>query len=81
MAVDLVQHLVVRFACVRRQLPGPFADLLGKPTYTRPQIQQFYDRHRKGGYAGREAEWARQKADIIAAGREGRIQAPAYITK
>ena len=32
-------------------------------------------------YAGREAEWQRQEADIIAAGREGRIEAPAYITK
>ena len=53
----------------------------GKPTYTRPQIQQLYDRHRKGGSAGREAEWARQEADIIAASREGRIQAPAYVTK
>ena len=30
---------------------------------------------------GREAEWARQEADIIAASREGRIQGPAYITK
>jgi len=27
----------------------------------------------KGAYAGREVEWARQEADIIAASREGRV--------
>jgi hypothetical protein len=45
-----------------------------KPTYTRAQIAQLYSAHRKGAYVGREAEWARQDADIIAAGREGRIR-------
>jgi hypothetical protein len=44
-----------------------------RPTYTRPQIAQLYEQHRKGAYRGREAEWARQEADIIAAAREGRI--------
>jgi hypothetical protein len=45
-----------------------------KPFYTRAQIKQLYEQHRRGAYAGREAEWARQEAEIIAAGREGRIQ-------
>jgi hypothetical protein len=45
-----------------------------KPIYTRVQVKQLYDQHRRGAYVGREAEWARQDADIIAAGREGRIQ-------
>ena len=52
-----------------------------KPVYTRNQITKIYDQHRRGAYAGREAEWARQEADIIAAGREGRIQGPDYLTK
>jgi hypothetical protein len=29
-----------------------------------------------GAYKDRETEWARQEADIIVAGREGRIQNP-----
>jgi hypothetical protein len=45
-----------------------------KPVYTRAQIAALYSAHRKGAYVGREAEWARQDADIIAAGREGRIR-------
>jgi hypothetical protein len=45
-----------------------------KPIYTRAQIKQLYEQHRRKAYVGREAEWARQEADIIAAGREGRIQ-------
>jgi hypothetical protein len=45
-----------------------------KPTYTRPQIAQLYRLHQKGAYVGREAEWARQERDIIAAGNEGRIR-------
>ena len=53
----------------------------GKPTYTRALIQQLYERHRKGGYAGREAEWARQEQDIIAAAAEGRVLGPAYVSK
>ena len=27
--------------------------------YTRPQIAALYELHRKGGYVGREQEWAR----------------------
>jgi hypothetical protein len=45
-----------------------------RPFYTRAQIRDLYSAHRKGAYVGREAEWARQDADIIAAGREGRIR-------
>jgi hypothetical protein len=45
----------------------------GKPVYTRSQIARLYDQHRRGAYVGREAEWRRQEADIIAAGREGRV--------
>jgi hypothetical protein len=45
-----------------------------RPTYTRAQIAQLYSAHRKGAYVGREAEWARQEADIIAAGAERRVQ-------
>jgi len=43
----------------------------GKPTYTRAQILQLHSLRRKGAYS--HAEWARLEADIIAAGREGRI--------
>jgi hypothetical protein len=52
-----------------------------KPTYTRDQIAQLYAAHRKGAYADREAEWARQEEDIIAAGREGRVSGGPYLTK
>jgi len=45
-----------------------------KPIYTRAQIANLYRMHQKGAYVGREAEWNRQDADIIAAGREGRIR-------
>ena len=53
----------------------------GKPTYTRETIGQLYEAHRKGAYAGREAEWARIEADIFAAQREGRVQGVPYLTK
>jgi hypothetical protein len=53
----------------------------GKPIYTRETIGQLYEAHRKGAYAGREAEWARQEADIFAAQREGRVQGVPYLTK
>ena len=43
-----------------------------KPVYTRAQITRLYSQHLRAAYAGREAEWARQEADI-AAGREGRV--------
>ena len=42
-----------------------------KPIYTREQIAKFYEQHRRGAYAGREAEWARQEVDFFRAQREG----------
>jgi hypothetical protein len=48
----------------------------GQRTYTRAEIQRLYRHHAMGAYKDREAEWARQEADIIAAGREGRIANP-----
>jgi hypothetical protein len=45
-----------------------------KPLYTRAQLRQLYEQHRKGAFIGREAEWQRIDADIIAAGREGRVR-------
>jgi hypothetical protein len=52
----------------------------GKPIYSRQQIAQLYEQHRRGAYAGREVEWARQEADIFAAQREGRVQG-VWLTK
>jgi hypothetical protein len=50
------------------------------PTYSREQIKQLYELHRKGAYTGREAEWNRIEADIFRAQREGRV-AGVYLTK
>jgi hypothetical protein len=52
-----------------------------KPFYTHERIKQLYELHRKGAYAGREAEWARQEADIFAAQREGRVELKPYVSK
>jgi hypothetical protein len=43
----------------------------GKPLYSREQIKQLYEQRRRG--AINDANWARIEADIIAAGREGRV--------
>jgi hypothetical protein len=43
----------------------------GKPIYTRQQITDFYKQRRDGRI--NDANWARREADIIAAGREGRV--------
>jgi hypothetical protein len=51
----------------------------GGPIYSREQITKLYDQHRRGAYAGREAEWAKLEVDIIRAGREGRIQNPVSV--
>jgi hypothetical protein len=48
----------------------------GQRIYSRAEIQRLYRHHAMGAYKDREAEWARQEADIIAAGREGRIANP-----
>jgi hypothetical protein len=45
-----------------------------KPLYTRAQLRQLYEQHRRGAFNGREAEWKRIDAEIIAAANEGRIQ-------
>jgi hypothetical protein len=50
-------------------------------TYTRAQIKQLYEHHRRGGYAGREQAWAQQEADILRAAVEGRVLNPDNITK
>ena len=50
-------------------------------TYTRAQIKQLYEHHRRGGYAGREQAWAQQEADILRAAAEGRVLNPDNITK
>jgi len=41
--------------------------------YSAAQIAKLYDQHRRGAYRGREAEWARQEADIFRAQHEGRV--------
>ena len=51
------------------------------PIYTRSQIAQIYAAHRRGAYAGREAEYNRLDADIIRAATEGRVLNPDNITK
>lgn len=45
-----------------------------KPVYTTTQIDRFYDRVRRNGYAGREAEKNAEEARIFAAIREGRVR-------
>jgi hypothetical protein len=54
---------------------------MSKPFYTHAQIKQLYEQHRKGAYAGREAEWDRIEADIFAAQREGRVEYVPFLTK
>jgi hypothetical protein len=49
------------------------AESSDKPIYTRAQIARLYSLHRRGAYAGREAEWARQEADFYTPQREGRV--------
>jgi hypothetical protein len=42
-----------------------------KPVYSREQIKHLYEQRRLGRIS--DTTWARQEADIIAAGREGRV--------
>jgi hypothetical protein len=56
-----------------RQAQSRTAAAGDRPTYTRAQIAWFYNQHRRGAYKGREADWARQEADLYAAQREGRV--------
>ena len=46
----------------------------GKRTYTRGDIQKFYNDARRGVYRGREDEMARIEQDIFAAQQEGRVR-------
>jgi hypothetical protein len=48
--------------------------------YPRPDPDSI-GQHQQGAYKGRESEWERQEADIIAAGREGRVVGGPYLTK
>jgi len=58
----------------RQAAAGPRqATVTGRHVYSRPEIARLYAAHLAGAYAGREVDWARQEADIIAAGREGRV--------
>ena len=61
-----------------RAKPATGADSTGapadKPIITRQQIAAFYDQVRKGAYAGRDADKARDEAIIFAAQREGRTR-------
>jgi hypothetical protein len=50
-------------------------------TYTRDEIKRLYDAHRRGAYAGREAEWARQEADIFQAQHDGRFRDYDFVSK
>jgi hypothetical protein len=52
-----------------------------KPVYTRDQIAKLYDAHRRGAYAGREAEWNRIEQDLFEAQRTGRIAMHPWIFK
>jgi hypothetical protein len=52
-----------------------------KPFYTHDDIKRLYEQHRKGAYAGREAEWDRLERDIFDAQREGRVEQKVYFTK
>lgn len=44
-----------------------------KPTFTRAQIAQLYDAHRRGQFRGRDAEWDRLEKQIFEASRSGRV--------
>ena len=45
-----------------------------KPIFTHRQVSDFYTNVRKGAFVGREPEKAAMEAQIIAAGREGRVR-------
>jgi hypothetical protein len=49
------------------------ASSVSGPIYSAEQIKRLYRQHQQGAYRGREAEWARQEADIFRAQREGRV--------
>jgi hypothetical protein len=47
--------------------------------YSRDQIRELYERHRKGAFGN--DEWERIEQDIFQAQHEGRIQGAPYLTK
>lgn len=62
-----------RFAAPGRAGPAAPQRPVDKPTYSRSFIAQFYRDKAAGRWAGRDADAAAIDADIIAAGREGRV--------
>jgi hypothetical protein len=52
-----------------------------KPIYTNETIAQLYSQHRRGLYAGREAEWDSIERDIFQAQAEGRVRATPFFSK
>jgi hypothetical protein len=57
-----------------RPAPGQSDVPAEKPIYTRAQISKNYADRRRGVWAGRDNDWARLEADMIAAGNEGRVR-------
>jgi hypothetical protein len=57
-----------------RPAPGQSDVPAEKPIYTRAQISKNYADRRRGLWAGRENDWAKLEADMIAAGNEGRVR-------
>jgi hypothetical protein len=68
------QPSLLDFAAPGRARSEPQPLPPGKPTYTRAQMQRFYEDVRRGAYKGREPEQAAIEADIFRAQHEGRIQ-------
>ena len=54
--------------------PGDTQVPADKPTYTRAQISANYETHRKGQWNHMLDKWNLLEADMIAAGREGRVR-------
>lgn len=68
---DPLAHLVSPGPGSGDSLP---ADDGGKKTWTRAEITQFYKDCKLGKYKDRKEERARNEADILAAGKEGRVR-------
>jgi hypothetical protein len=51
------------------------------PFYTRDRIKELYEQHRRGAFAGREADWDAIEQDLFRAQREGRVEQKPYLTK
>jgi hypothetical protein len=66
---------MLSFGSYRRQ----YAPRDNKPFYTRPQIRNYYEQHRRGELTG--AAWDQLERDILRASAEGRIANPAPLAK